>query len=198
VFFWHNTTFIGLDTHTESNQIIRISASGAGTLAVRYTHYAPSDPLCCPSLAPTTIGYHWNGHAMTPNGLPPGHRAGEAATITTTPASTLGGVVAPSSVVPGASVTVTGNVPVRPSECPVPGTVILQAVGLLANGSDFVAGPYDAAGHFSLRTTLSSTISVGPQSFQIRCAGRNVPLAPAAGGEIGGPSAVATFTVVGH
>jgi hypothetical protein len=114
-----------------------------------------------------------------------------------TPASAVGSVVAPSSVAPGGSVTVTGNVPVRANECPVPGTVILQAGGLLANGSDFVAGPYDAAGHFSLRATLSSAISLGPQSFEIRCAGRNEPLALAAGAEIGGPSAVATFTVVG-
>jgi hypothetical protein len=114
-----------------------------------------------------------------------------------TPASAVGGVVTPSSVMPGGSVTVTGSVPVRATECPVPGTVILQAVGLLATGSDFVAGPYNAAGHFSLRATLSSTISLGPQSFQIRCAGRNEPLGPAAGGEIGGLSAVATFTVVG-
>jgi len=84
-FFWHNTTFVGLDTHTESNDIISISASGAGAFAVRYAHYGPSDPLCCPSLAPVTIEYHWNGHAMTPNGLPPGHRAGEIAAVTTLP-----------------------------------------------------------------------------------------------------------------
>jgi LppP/LprE lipoprotein len=84
-FFWHNTAFIGLDTDAESIQIMRLSATGPGTLAVRYTHYAPTDPLCCPSLAPVTIDYHWDGHAMTPSGLPPGHRAGEAATITTLP-----------------------------------------------------------------------------------------------------------------
>jgi LppP/LprE lipoprotein len=84
-FFWHNSTFIGLDTHTESFQINGISASGVSTFAVRYAHYAPTDPMCCPSLAPVTIEYHWNGHAMTPSGLPPGHRAGETATITTLP-----------------------------------------------------------------------------------------------------------------
>jgi hypothetical protein len=84
-FFWHNATFIGFDTHTESNQINGISASGVSTFAVQYTHYAPTDPLCCPSLAPVTIEYHWNGHAMTPSGSPPGHRAGETATITTLP-----------------------------------------------------------------------------------------------------------------
>jgi LppP/LprE lipoprotein len=84
-FFWHNTTFVGLDTHTESNEIISISASGSGAFAVRYARYAPTDPLCCPSLAPVTIEYHWNGHAMTPRGLPPGHRAGEIAAITTLP-----------------------------------------------------------------------------------------------------------------
>jgi hypothetical protein len=223
-FFWHNTTFIGLDTHTESNQINGISAPRVSTFAVRYTHYAPTDPLCCPSLAPVTIDYHWNGHAMTPSGLPPAivrarpplsqHCPNREENpmnkrwfvtfgvlscllLMATPASAVGGVVTPSSVVPGGSVTVTGTVPVRATECPVPGTVILQAVGLLANGSDFVAGPYDAAGHFSLRAPLSSTIALGPQGFLIRCAGRNEPLGPTAGGEIGGPSSFASFTVVG-
>jgi hypothetical protein len=81
--------------------------------------------------------------------------------------------------------------------CPVPGTVILQAFGLLPNGSTFVAVRYDAAGHFSARVKLSSTISFGSQSFLIRCAGPSEPLGPTAGGEIGGPSADATFTVVG-
>jgi hypothetical protein len=112
-----------------------------------------------------------------------------------TPASAVGAVVTPSSVIPGGSVSVTGTVPVP--GCPVPGNVILQGFGLFANGSNFVAGPYDAAGHFSVHATLSSTISLGPQSFLIRCAGRNEPLTPTAGGEIGGPSADANFTVVG-
>jgi hypothetical protein len=85
VFFWHNTTFVGLDSHTESNLIMRLSATGPGTFAVRYAHYARIDPLCCPSLAPVTIEYRWDGHALTPSGLPPGHRAGETATITTLP-----------------------------------------------------------------------------------------------------------------
>jgi hypothetical protein len=85
VFFWHNTTFVGLDTHTESERIISVSASASGAFAVRYVHYALTDPLCCPSLAPVTIEYRWSGHAMAPSGLPPGHRAGETATITTLP-----------------------------------------------------------------------------------------------------------------
>ena len=115
--------------------------------------------------------------------------------LMTTPAWAVGGVVTPSSVVPGGSVTVMGSVPVP--GCAVPGNVILQGFGLFANGSNFVAGPYDAAGHFSLHATLSSTIGLGPQSFLIRCAGRNEPLTPVAGAEIGGPSADASFTVVG-
>ena len=111
------------------------------------------------------------------------------------PAAAVGGVVSPSSVVAGGSVTVTGSVPVP--GCAVPGNVILQGFRLLANGSNFVAGPYDAAGHFSVRARLSSTISLGPQSFLIRCAGRNESLTPTAGAEIGGPAADASFTVVG-
>jgi hypothetical protein len=115
--------------------------------------------------------------------------------LTATPAWAVGGVVTPSSVAPGGSVTVIGSVPVP--GCAVPGNVILQGFGLFANGSNFVAGPYDAAGHFSLHATLSSTIGLGPQSFLIRCAGRNEPLTPVAGAEIGGPSADASFTGVG-
>jgi hypothetical protein len=85
VFFWHNTTFIGLDSHVESIQIMRLVAAGTGTLTVRYTQYASTDALCCPSLAPATIDFHWDGHTMTSSGVPPGHRAGEAATVTTLP-----------------------------------------------------------------------------------------------------------------
>ena len=110
-------------------------------------------------------------------------------------AGAVGAVVTPSSVVPGGAVTVTGTVPIP--GCPVPGTTILQAFGLLPNGSGFVAVPYDAAGRFSVRVTLSSTITVGPHGFQIRCAGRNDPIGATAGGEIGGPAALASFTVVG-
>ena len=91
---------------------------------------------------------------------------------------------------PGSSVTVSGVVP----ECGG-GVVILQALGLLANGSDFVAVPLDATGEFSTRVTLSSTIRRGTNSFQVRCATRNEPLGPTAGGEIGGPAALATFVV---
>ena len=115
--------------------------------------------------------------------------------VMTTPASAANATYTPSSVVPGGSVTVTGTVPVAVGECPVPGDVILQTEGLLANGADFVAVPYDAAGHFSAHVTLSSTIPLGPNGFGIRCAGRNEPLGPVAGGEIGGP--FPTFTVIG-
>jgi len=91
---------------------------------------------------------------------------------------------------PGSSVTVSGAIP----ECGN-GVVILQAFGLLANGSDFVAVPLDATGAFSTQVKLSSTIKRGTNSFQVRCAARNEPLSPTAGGEIGGPSALATFVV---
>jgi len=112
-----------------------------------------------------------------------------------TPASAaVGGTVTPNSVMPGATVTVTGTVPVP--GCPVPGRVILQGITLWADPSGYVAGPYDAAGHFSVRGRLSPTVTFGTNSFLIRCAGRNEPLGPAAGGEIG-PGRNATFTVIG-
>jgi hypothetical protein len=112
-----------------------------------------------------------------------------------TPASAVGGIVTPSSVMPGGSVTVTGTVPVP--GCPVPGNVILQGISVWANPSGFVAVPYDAAGRFSASGRLSSTITLGPQGFLIRCAARNEPLGSGAGAEIGGPAADANFTVVG-
>jgi hypothetical protein len=114
--------------------------------------------------------------------------------VTATPASAVGAVVMPSSVIPGGSVTVVGTVPIP--GCPVPGTVILQGISLWSNPSGFVAGPYDATGHFSVRGRLSPTATFGAHAFLIRCAGRKEPLGPAAGGEIGGPAAGATFTVV--
>jgi len=93
-------------------------------------------------------------------------------------------------ITPGSSVVVSGVVP----ECGN-GVVILQAFGLLPNGSDFVAVPLDATGEFSTHVRLSSTLKPGMYSFQVRCATRNEPLGPTAGGEIGGPSALATFVV---
>ncbi|MDP9336779.1 MAG: toll/interleukin-1 receptor domain-containing protein [Actinomycetota bacterium] len=92
---------------------------------------------------------------------------------------------------PGSLVTVLGVVPGCGN-----GVVILQAAeGLLANGSNFVAVPLDPAGQFSVRTRLSSTLRPGTYAFQVRCAARNEPLGPVAGGEIGGQSANATFVV---
>lgn len=109
-------------------------------------------------------------------------------------AATVGGAVTPHQVMPGDTVSVTGVVPVP--GCPVNGTVIVQGIGLWADPSGFVAGSYDAAGHFSVHGRVSPTLTLGSHSFLIRCAGRNEPLGPAAGGEIG-PGRDATFTVVG-
>jgi hypothetical protein len=108
--------------------------------------------------------------------------------------ATVGGTVTPNSATPGGTVTMTGTVPVP--GCPVPGTVILQGIGLWADPSGFIAGPYDDAGHFTVHGELSSRVTRGTHAFLIRCAGRNEPLGPAAGGEIG-PGRDATFTVIG-
>jgi hypothetical protein len=44
-----------------------------GSVTVTNTSYAPSDPLCCPSLLPETVTYTWTGTALVPDGTPPGH-----------------------------------------------------------------------------------------------------------------------------
>jgi len=117
------------------------------------------------------------------------------ALLTTTPAGALGGVVSPNSAVPGGTITVTGTVPVP--GCPARGNVIVQGISLWATPSGYVAAPYGATGHFSVSGMLSSTLAVGSHAFLIRCASPGEPLGPAAGGEIGGPAASATFTVIG-
>ncbi|HET9017559.1 MAG TPA: LppP/LprE family lipoprotein [Thermomicrobiaceae bacterium] len=71
VFFWHNQSFLGWDSSTESVAIAKLTSPAPGVIAVTYVHYAPSDPLCCPSLAPVTVTYSWNGTVLQPSGSPP-------------------------------------------------------------------------------------------------------------------------------
>jgi hypothetical protein len=90
--------------------------------------------------------------------------------------------------------TVTGTVPIP--GCPVPGSAIVVSDSPLSTGSDVVAVPYfNATGRFDVQVTLSPTITLGTHSFLIRCAGRNDPVGPDDGAEIGG--SFPTFTVVG-
>jgi hypothetical protein len=73
VFFFLGTTYLGTDTAVPSPQLQLAGSPGPGQVDVQYTNYAPSDPLCCPSLPPVTITYTWNGSALVPSGTPPGH-----------------------------------------------------------------------------------------------------------------------------
>lgn len=73
VFFFLGTTYLGTDTAVPSPQLQLTGSPGPGQVDVRYTAYAPSDPLCCPTLPPVTITYTWNGSMLIPNGTPPGH-----------------------------------------------------------------------------------------------------------------------------
>ncbi len=73
IFFFSNTVFLGTDTWFPSQGIVKYYADGHGTIAVTYANYAPDDPVCCPSLSPVTITYHWTGSQMVPSGTPPDH-----------------------------------------------------------------------------------------------------------------------------
>ena len=62
LFFWHNQTFLGWDTNRET---WNVDARADGTtIGATYPRYASNDPACCPSLAPITISYHWNGERL--------------------------------------------------------------------------------------------------------------------------------------
>jgi len=71
VFFWHDQSFLGWDSSTESFAISRLTSPSPGVFAVTYVHYATTDPLCCPSLSPVTVTYTWNGTALQAGGTPP-------------------------------------------------------------------------------------------------------------------------------
>jgi hypothetical protein len=64
--FFDGTRFVGTDTTNPSTAITGYEAAGAGRIAVTYAHYAKTDPLCCPSLAPVTVTYQWNGSRIKP------------------------------------------------------------------------------------------------------------------------------------
>ncbi|MGH2589113.1 MAG: LppP/LprE family lipoprotein [Dehalococcoidia bacterium] len=73
VFFFNGATFLGEDTAVPSNGLSLAGSPAPSQINVQYANYAPSDPLCCPSLPPVTITYTWNGVRVTPSGTPPGH-----------------------------------------------------------------------------------------------------------------------------
>jgi len=73
VFFFHNGEYLGTDTLSPSPGIPDVQYAGVAKIAVTYVNYAPSDPGCCPSLAPVTITYSWDGTQLKASGVPPGH-----------------------------------------------------------------------------------------------------------------------------
>jgi hypothetical protein len=73
VFFWHNNQFVGWDRNQEAMTTKAVTAAGPGAFSVTYANYAGNDPACCPSLAPVTITYHWNGTRLQADQpVPPG------------------------------------------------------------------------------------------------------------------------------
>lgn len=75
IFFWHNRQFLGWDSRFETPAVAGMKAGGSGVITVRYIHYAPQDPLCCPSLGTVAVTYRWNGKRLTASGTEP-HYAG--------------------------------------------------------------------------------------------------------------------------
>ncbi len=70
VFFWHGASFLGWNSIYESI-VVSVDAAGPATFALTYPHFAPGDPVCCPSLPAVKIMYRWNGSALVPDGSPP-------------------------------------------------------------------------------------------------------------------------------
>lgn len=71
VFFWRNDEFLGWDGSRESLGILNLTTSGPGGFVVTYANYAPNDPFCCPSLAPISVTYRWDGqHIQLTGSLP--------------------------------------------------------------------------------------------------------------------------------
>ncbi|HEX8918240.1 MAG TPA: LppP/LprE family lipoprotein [Chloroflexota bacterium] len=71
VFFWHNTTFIGLSSNYETVAVVSLKSPTPGTFIIKYAQYRPKDPVCCPSLPPRAVTYRWSGHILISNGVPP-------------------------------------------------------------------------------------------------------------------------------
>lgn len=73
VFFFHNNKFVGWDAAAMSTSIKNLTTTGNGIFKVTYAHYAPDDPLCCPSLPDREILYCWNSQSksFTASALPP-------------------------------------------------------------------------------------------------------------------------------
>jgi hypothetical protein len=59
-------------TQLEPRFGIGIVATEGGTVTVRYPHYQPTDPNCCPSLPDYVVRFRWSGTAVQPlDPLPP-------------------------------------------------------------------------------------------------------------------------------
>lgn len=78
VFFWHDQTFLGWDTDQETWNV-SVEAGGPRAIVATYPDYAPTDPACCPSLAPVSISYSWSGATLAQSRqLPKGSLVGIA------------------------------------------------------------------------------------------------------------------------
>ncbi|MFD1675193.1 LppP/LprE family lipoprotein [Alicyclobacillus fodiniaquatilis] len=68
VFFFHNQTFVGVDSDTEKTDIRSVKPAAAGmSFEITYANYAETDPLSSPSLAPVTVEFGWGGTSFTAN-----------------------------------------------------------------------------------------------------------------------------------
>jgi hypothetical protein len=70
LFFFHAGRYVA--TQLEPRFGIGIVATEGGTVTVRYPHYQPTDPNCCPSLPDYVVRFRWSGTAVQPlDPLPP-------------------------------------------------------------------------------------------------------------------------------
>ncbi|WP_258112636.1 LppP/LprE family lipoprotein [Alicyclobacillus sp. SP_1] len=67
LFFFHNNTWVGLNSHAEATQIKSVIPDGAEAFQVTYVNYASNDPMYAPNLPPVTVIYRWEKGRMVPS-----------------------------------------------------------------------------------------------------------------------------------
>ncbi|MFB5189685.1 LppP/LprE family lipoprotein [Alicyclobacillus fastidiosus] len=64
VFFFHDGRFVDLNATQEVTNVLSVKPGVAGSIAVTYANYAPTDAMIDPTLPAETVTYTWSGSAM--------------------------------------------------------------------------------------------------------------------------------------